>query len=105
MPLDQAANEQRPVNRTYTNTVYKVASGSLVVHASGLLAVLFFRFFLAPIAAWCPDCGPEVRRGVRPFIAPPFRSPLLFAETVVANDALGPDKEKLNKGGDSSCVC
>ena len=60
MPLDQAANEQRPVNRTYTNTVYKVASGSLVVHASGLLAVLFFRFFLAPIAAWCPDCGPEV---------------------------------------------
>ena len=48
MPLDQAANEQRPVNKTCRNTVNKVASGSLVVHSSGFLAVLFFSGFAWP---------------------------------------------------------
>ena len=41
---------------------------------------------------------------MRPFIAPPFRSLLLFAETVVANNASGPDSGKFYKGGESSYV-
>ena len=107
MPLDQAANEQRPVNKTCRNTVNKVASGSLVVHSSRFLAALFFSGFAWPrLLRGAPMI--EVLKsdvGARRFNAPPFRSQLLFAETVVAQEALGPHKENFSKGGASSCAC